>query len=393
MWKEPKKKDFSSEMKEKLKKVASYFCVIVVMVAAVLYVFADKVFNASSEIYKRAIFIVIGGYFVVFLAALIVFVISLIKFKRDEIYEEVVNDFRDNCKKIDTVTNHISQTNEKIDAVTKHISQTNEKVDALTVTLDGNIEKERSLITQLEIGQFVLNRDKVIELEASVGNFDGRTKKCKIYIQSSLFVLEKGPLEKTILWNLRKGVKYIYIIPNKEVNINNYYYMLSDWYRVFSQFLNSKGDYEREQEELNNESRYKKYWCQEYQKIYDEVGRIWGDKRISEEARKEKIDRYSEECKGIFKTLIETHINDENEFFITVAAYEISRNNWEVIIKLPTQNTNKEYYAFQIPNENNSEMDDFMRKFQGIYKSSAYKPEDLSTLGGKMELDYSRIFN
>lgn len=374
-----KKSDLGTKIRGIFKSVRSDFGGLVTVVAAVLYVFADKVFDTSGTIYKQAIYIVLVGYFLFFLVTLIVAVMFKIQSTKKEIYEEVVSDFRDSC--------------ENIDAVTNHISQTNEKVDGLTVTLEENIEKERSLITQIEIGQFVLNKNKVIDLEASVGNFEGRMKKCKIYIQSSLFVLEKGPLEDTILWNLRKGVKYIYIIPNREVNINEYYYMLSDWYRLFSQFLNSKDEYEREQIELNNESKYKKYWCQEYQKIYEEVGKIWGDKVISEKNRKEKIDKYREECKKIFKTLIETHINDENEFFITVAAYEVRRNNWEAIIKLPTQNTNKEYYAFQIPNENNAEMNDFMRKFQGIYKSSTYKPDNLSTLGGKMELDDSRIFN
>ena len=67
--------------------------------------------------------------------------------------------------------------------------------------------------------------------------------------------------------------------------------------------------------------------------------------------------------------------------------------NKTAIIKLPTQNTNKEYYAFKIPNENNTEMNNFMQKFQGIYKLSPYDPNNISTLGGRMELDYSRIFN
>ena len=362
-----------------LKSAGSLFGGLVVIVATVLYVYADKVFDASGEIYKHAIYIVIGGYFVVFLATLIVTVIFKIRFARHEIYEEVVNDFSESCRRIDTITNHISQANETL--------------EGLTVALTENVEKERSLITQIEIGRFVLNRKEVIDLEASVGNFEGQMKKCKIYIQSSLFVLEKGPLEDTILWNLRKGVKYIYIIPNREVNINEYYDMLSDWYGLFSGFLISKDDYKQLQTTLDNESRYRKYWCREYKKLYEDAGKIWNDTRITEKTRLEKIDDCRKECRGMFKSLIETHVNDENEFFITVAAYEIRKNDWTAIIKLPTQNTNKEYYAFKIPNENNTEMNNFMQKFQGIYKSTPYEPDNLSTLGGKMKLDDSRIFN
>ncbi|MCM1500359.1 MAG: hypothetical protein NC124_18005 [Clostridium sp.] len=371
--------DLGTKIRKILKSVRSAFGGLVTVVAAVLYVFADKVFDASGVIYKQAIYIVLIGYFLFFLVTLIVTAMFKIRSTKQEIYEDVVSDFRENCEKIDTVTNHICQVNEKLENYTAALAQ--------------NIEKERSLITEIEIGQFVLNGKEVIDLEASVGNFEGQIRKCKIYIQSSLFVLEKGPLEDTILWNLRKGVKYIYIIPNGEVYINDYYEMLCDWYRLFSQFLISKDEYERVQAVLNNEGKYKKYWCREYQKIYEEAGKLWNNTGISEKNRMEKIDKYREECKRIFRTLIETHINDENEFFITVAAYEIRRNNWEAIIKLPTQNTNKEYYAFQIPNENNAEMTNFIYKFQSRYKSCDYDPNILSTLGGKMKLDYSRIFN
>lgn len=362
-----------------LKSAGSFFGGAVVVVAAVLYVYADKVFDASGEIYKDAIYIVVGAYLVIFLATLIIVMIFKVISDRHETYEKVAGEFNENCKKINTITNHIDQTNEKI--------------EELAVALAGNIEEERRFITQIEIGQFVLNRQEVIDLEDSVGNFDGRIGKCKIYIQSSLFALEKGPLEDTILWNLRKGVKYIYIIPNGEAYIAEYYDMLRDWYRLFSGFLASKEEYEQTQIKLENENRYKKYWCQEYQKIYEEVGKIWHNKKIAEKEKVEKIDKCREECKKIFKSLIETHVDDANEFFITVAAYETKRNHWEAIIKLPTQNTDKEYYAFKIPNENNVEMKDFIHKFQGRYKSYTYEVGVLSTLGGKMELDYSQIFN
>lgn len=374
-----KESDLGTKIRKILKSAWSVFGGLVTGVAAVLYVFADKVFDASGIIYKQAIYIVLIGYFLFFLVTLIVTAMFKIRSTKQEIYEDVVSDFRENCEKIDTVTTHVCQINEKLESYTAALAQ--------------NIEKERSLITEIEIGRFVLNRTEVINLEASVGNYEDQIKKCKIYIQSSLFELEKGPLEDTILWNLRKGVKYIYIIPKGEAYITEYYEMLRDWYRLFSRFLVSKDEYMKMQNVLNNENRYKKYWCREYQKIYDEAGKTWHNTRLSDKNRIEKIEKYQEECKEIFSSLIETHVNDENEFFITVAAYETKRNHWEAIIKLPTQNTDKEYYAFKIPNENNAEMKDFIHKFQGRYKSKPYEFGDLSTLGGIMKLDDSRIFN
>lgn len=373
------KNEFGKHIKELLKKLASSFAGWVTVVAAIIYVIADKVFDATGQIYIYAICIVIIGYFLAFIAMLIVNAIFNVRIVKQEVYEELKNNFCESCGNIDIAT--------------KNINQTNEELNTLVTILTKDIEKARSIVTEIEIGQYVLNGRDVINLESSVGNYEESNKKCKIYIQSSLFVLEKGPLEKTILWNLRKGVKYIYIIPNEEVPINNYYEMLRDWYRLFSNFLKSKNMYIQLQKNLDGEPKYKEFWCHEYQQIYEEVGKIWFDHNISSKTQVEKVNEYSEKCKKLFRSLIETHVDASDEFYITVAAYEVKRWNWEAIIKLPTQNTNAEYYAFQIPTENNSEKSIFMQKFQGRFKSYNYVPKDISTLGGKLQLDFSRIFD
>ncbi len=362
------------------KKACNIFGIIVTVVAAILYIFADKVFDASGEIYKEAIYITIVGYIIVFFASIIAFSIFKIRFDKDELYEEVVRNFDENCQ--------------RVSGTVEDMNQINEEMMKLMGILTQDIEKEKNILTEIAIGQFVLDKRAVIQLEDSVGSYENVNKQqCKIYIQSSMFILEKGPLENTILWNLRKGVKYIYIIPAGNVYINDYYDMLYDWYKAFSQFLISEDDYGKMCEALDKERRYKRYWRHDYQQMFEEVGKIWRNKQLSEKSRTEKLNKYRKQCEEIFKSLIETHVDDENAFFITVAAYEVKRNNWEAIIKLPTQDMNKEYYAFQIPTENNAEMENFIHKFKSRYKACNYKTDDLSTLGGKLELDFSRIFN
>ncbi len=375
----PKEEKNKKTLIDKIKTLCSLFGTIVTIIAAILYIFADKVFNTSGAFYKQAIYIVIIGYLVVYVAAFVVFVIFKIKYIKSDLYDKAVNDFEINCQNI-------------IEAIDE-VNELKENLDKTTIIMEENIEQERKIIAQMELGQYVLNGREVVALEASVGCNDNQKRGWKIYIQTSLFILEKGPLEKTILWNLRKGVKYIYVIPNKDSYEDDYYDMLRDWYRLFSQFLVSREEYNKVLDELDNDEKYKKFWSQEYQRIFRDVGEIWNNTQMSENKREQRLNYYIDECKRIFKELIETHVEDEKLFCITVVAYETQRNKWKAIIKLPTQNINNEYYAFLVPDENKRQADDFIRLFRNRYKSRKYDSEDLSTLGGVLELDFSRIFS
>ncbi len=355
---------------KKVKGALSVFGYVVAFIALILWVFADKIFDVSGTIYRPAIYLAIIGYIVVFFAVLIESLIS--KF----------GGLSRSARILDLRT-------EEMNTAITSISCVNEKLSNFVRIFSDNLEKEYRMIAQAEIDKYVLDSKKVIALESSVGNCSGKNPcTCKIYIQSSLFVLEKGPLENAILWNLRKGVKYIYIIPSKDVYINEYYDMLRDWYRSFSKLLNSKSDYDEFASSLEREPEYKRYWSQEYMDLYKKAGSLWAAKILDEDLH----NSYCKKCKDLFLKLVETHIEDESEFYITVAVYEVKRNQWEAIIKLPTQNINNEYYAFQIPSVNQAEKSSFIRSFQSKYKPCSYESNTPSTLGGVLKLDPSRIF-
>ena len=360
----------NENLSKQIKGALSIFGYVVSFIALILWVFADKIFDVTGAIYRPAILIVIIGYIVVFFAVLFGSLISkLVGLSRSAGILD-------------------SRTEEMTTAIT-NISSISEKLGNFMSDFANNLEKEYRMIAQVEIDKYVLDSKKVIALESSVGNHsEKKSCTCKIYIQSSLFVLEKGPLENAILWNLRKGVKYIYIIPSKDVYINDYYDMLKDWYRSFSKFLNSKSDYDEFANSLEREPEYKQYWSQEYMDLYRKAGNLWANKRIDENLRKS----YCKKCEDLFLKLIETHLEDESEFYITIAAYEVERNQWEAIIKLPTQNINNEYYAFQIPSINQAEKSSFIRNFQSRYKPCSYESNTPSTLGGVLKMDPSRIF-
>lgn len=372
------------EKKHRIKDISKKFCEIfsgvVIIIVAILMLIADKVFDASGKMYKEAIKIAIIAYVVIFIAALIISVIFMLSSTNKKKYGQLKNDFDDEIEKVTQIAEIIENTNLDMKASIELLSK--------------NIEKERRIITTFSIGSYVLDSNEVIKLEESVGNNKQNEGRCKIYIQSSLFVLEKGPLEKVILCNLRKGVKYIYIIPKNESYVNEYLDMLQDWYRLYSQFIVSKEDYDQIVKELNYKKNDKNFshWNSNYRNLFDEVGIIWRDSKLSEKERCDKIKNIKCKIQRSFKELIETHIDDESEFFITVAAYEVKRNKWEAIIKLPTENTDNEYYAFKIPSKNNGEIMNFIHTFQNRFKNIEYNPNDISTMGGKYNLDFSKIF-
>lgn len=262
------------------------------------------------------------------------------------------------------------------------------KFGDLEKSLSENISIEKSMITNLYLADYVLDKNKVISLEASV------SKNCEIYIQSSRFELEKGPLEDTIIWNFRKGIKYIYLIPEGESYKKDYIRMLQDWYKLYSNFLISKEEFDKEQNELNQseKKKYKTLWDKRYQELYEEAANIW-KKKMPEEARKTAINNCKRKCENLFKNLVKTHVDDASEFFVTVAVYEVSRNKWEAIIKLPTQEKYGEYFAFKIPSINPKEKEDFLRDFKDRYKSKLFNRDDIASYGGIYEIDFNVIFN
>lgn len=375
---EEKKK---STFKNILKKAGEYFGAIVIFIVTIFMVITDKIFDASGKMYIHAITIVIIAYIVVFIAALVITLIFKLSSFNKNLCDQLNEDFNSKTQKVTDIAEIIQKTN----------TDMKKSLDLLSK----NIEKEKGILTELSIGNYVLDSNAVIELEESVGNYNQNGCRCKIYIQSSLFVLEKGSLEKGILWNLRKGVKYLYIIPKKESYINDYCEMLHDWYKLYSQFLISKEKYDSIVEEFSTKEneKYFSFWDSDYKKMFNQAGTIWKNNKLNEAEKNARIADIRNKLQQSFIKLIETHIDDESEFYITVAAYEVKRNKWEAIIKLPTEHLNNEYYAFQIPSKNSGEHKTFIHNFQDRFKNIEYNPDDISTLGGRYNLNYSQIFN
>ena len=188
-------------IKDVFKILGEIFSGVVIVIVAVFMAFADKVFDASGKMYKEAIIIAINAYVIIFIAGLIVSLIFNLLSANKKMYNQLKNDFNEEIEKVIQISENINNINSDMKSSLELLSK--------------NIEKARKILTTFSIGGYVLDSNEVIKLEESVGNYN-KNERCKIYIQSSLFVLEKGPLEKVILCNLRKGVKYIYIIPKKE---------------------------------------------------------------------------------------------------------------------------------------------------------------------------------
>lgn len=353
---------------KKIKVAFNVFGYFFTFVALVLWALIDKVFVLSGSIYKNAIYVTVLGYVVFFSATLIA---SLI-FK---------------LKSFGSLSTALTSNTNILTTSVVTFNDENAKLSNSIKTLSENLEKENRLITQMQICEYVMDGREVIDLESLVGNYTNNNRNSKIYIQTSKFELEKGPLEQAILWNLRKGVKYIYLIPDKELDIDYYYGMLLDWFKSFSNILNSREDFEDFLDLLKREPKYRQFWSRDYINLFKSAEELWKNKEPNEKLRKS----YLEKCKEIFEKLIETHVDDESEFYITVAAYEVKRNQWEAIIKLPSQNINNEYYAFRVPSINQAEKELFIRTFRSKFRSIPFEKNNTTTRGGVLKFDFSDI--
>ena len=209
----------------------------------------------------------------------------------------------------------------------------------------------------------------VVDLESSVGNYNKRYEdELDIYIQSSDFILEEsGDLFEAIMWNLRKGVHYVYMIPNDK--IEKYKKMLRHWFRAFSCICVSKDEYDKFQSIYDSYEfmQYTEYWCDEYNKIYNDANVLWM-KADSNDAELLELRR---RCEQLFKELIATYVEDPSLFFVTIALYEVKESTWEAIVKLPTRDIKEEYYAFRIPGGSSGiSKKSFVDTFKSYYKDA-----------------------
>ncbi len=279
--------------------------------------------------------------------------------------------------------NELSNINKSLE---QHSEQTNKhikKLEEYSNKLEKNVV---SLVKTNDLLQYILDGKSVINLEESVGNTNEKTDNLEIYIQSSTFILEQSDLKEAIIWNLRKGVTYKYMIPSNM--ISNYETMIHRWYCDFSIFLRSKKEYNTFIEKYNSEEniKYKGYWSESYSKLVKKAGEYWENPKSPE-----ILEKLKEDCQKLFQRRIKTCVEDPSMFYVTVALYEIEADVWEAIIKLPTQNPKEKYYAFKVPE--GKEKNNFINQFKVLFQfTKNYEENNPSTYGGKIELNYKEIF-
>ena len=224
------------------------------------------------------------------------------------------------------------------------------------------------LVKSNELFQYILDGKMVVDLESSVGCYDSAyDRELEIYIQSSEFTLEEsGDLFEAIMWNLRKGIRYFYMIPNDKVE--KYKKMLRRWFAAYSSICVSKEKYEEFERKYysGDKKQYTAYWSGEYKKIINDAKKLWE----KEKPTREEIRQLRKRCESLFEELIYTYSEEPCLFFVTIALYEVKETKWEAIVKLPTRDINEEYYAFKIPGGHAGlSKKNFVETFKSYYKN------------------------
>lgn len=263
------------------------------------------------------------------------------------------------------------------------MSDTTDKLTTTTNRLSGataEFVKTNDLLEQ------ILDGEHVAELESSVGAYAPHYEKLDIYILASSFTLELsdgvGALLDPIVWNLRKGVTYHYLIPDQQADINKYEKMLYGWYSHYSSFLKDKESFDAfwTKYKSNNTYKYSQFWSSDYEHLVTAAKDYW-------ENSNGNLAELKKQCAQLFNRHIYTHIEEPSLFFVTVAAYENKKGQYDAIIKIPTHNPNEKYYALRV---SETQIEDFMRQFMALYKSTPF--EDSSghkNYGGMYKRDSS----
>ncbi len=219
--------------------------------------------------------------------------------------------------------------------VQKSISQYNVAFDESVKKFNESIHKLNESITQFSLAKYILDKPEIAELEKNVC---GK----QIIVMSSKFALDTRDLQNIILDNLRKGIQYVYLIPEQEsvsYEMNLFRTMVMNWWTTLkSSFMKEKS---------------KSFMCDEYKKIL---------KLVESGQPRKALDQLKEYfCSHIKFVLIAREYG-----IVTVVMYQ--RNNdfqWDTIIMLPISD-NDEYYAFQIPDAEGTEKKELEKKIQTL---------------------------
>ena len=195
--------------------------------------------------------------------------------------------------------------------------------------------------------KLILDKQKILDLEKNVPNDTG------IIVMTSKFVLEKGIVKPIIVDNIRKGVKYNYLIPDDNRDLTDYINTATMWWEDFRAMLTDK----KICLELSNRSnKNENVFSQDFKalltscKEFHEMLVNDQNNTLTESTLKNNVLDY-------FKKKIQTYKIDAKYSFITIIMYKRSKinNEWDVIIKLPTSEANDEYTAYGVPDNNHVE--------------------------------------
>ena len=220
----------------------------------------------------------------------------------------------------------------------------NDNILKFDTAINGNVQKFNDSIhklnvsiTQFTLSEYILDKQKISELEGNVG------KNKKIIVMSSKFGLDCGELQNVILDNLRKGIQYIYLIPeedSKELEMTFFREMVENWWNMMSHSF--------------QKDKPKAFMCDEYKGIL---------KTAVEKSKEEALL----ELKAYFCRHI-SYVTIAKEYgIVTVVMYqkEDAFLKWDTIIMLPISD-NDDYYAFRIPGAEGAEKRELERKIQTL---------------------------
>jgi hypothetical protein len=301
---------------KKITKSASFSTAIVVVLALALSFSRQQIAKwlGIEEVFDNLIIIIGIAWFFFFLAGVIIWAIIFSTNRNKEI-SQIIKEQPEVCKDIQHELSSIQQ-------VATHL---------------------RNVTTELEIGKFILSGTKVNELEASV------KKDMRILIFTSKFILEQNPVfVEVINRNFRKGVKYTYLVPSSNAMLVPYFRMIKSWYSNFAEFVEDK---EKANIALNvsqEDASHDQVWNPAYVELIKKAISAHQNKKNKDKMLKEIKD----EIRHMFQEQLLTHTLNPNLFFITVAMYEKKVNNWKAIIKLPTENQEKNFTAFCVSDAN-----------------------------------------
>ena len=212
----------------------------------------------------------------------------------------------------------------------------NKSFDENVEKFDESIHKLNESITQFSLAKYILDKSEISELEK---NACGK----QIIVMSSKFALDTGPLQKIILDNLRKGIQYVYLIPEenyKDMEMHRFRTMVNNWWNSLNKAFPKE--------------KAKQYMCDDYKNIV----------RLVESGQEEQA---LIALKEYFCRHIKFRFIAKEYGIVTVVMYQRQNNDfqWDTIIMLPISE-NDEYYAFHIPDAEGKEKKDLEEKIQAL---------------------------